>query len=345
MKYSLKVVSIFFVLLMGLTTFVNSVNADCDSCAFFEEEQGEEERGTKDNEDNYQDENKDQDVNENEINREALKEELKIIRARINYLKWRLEGVRLKKNLVSGAYIVLDVNDREVLLNKNEKEKYSIASITKLMSSLVAKKYKDTEEEVTITNEMLSTIYNKTDALWPSLVISIKNLLSASLISSINDAAESLNHIVGDNLILMMNKSAEVLDMNQTSFADAHGISRENISSASDIARLLHYIHLRHPDLLEITVNDDFWLPDRNNNLIKFRNLNLFHQIPEFIGGKTGFTNAAKQTFAGMFEFEEDPYIVVLLYSTNRTNDTKLITDWLRRKPAVSDVSNEGDSQ
>ncbi len=331
MKYNIKVITVFFILMLSFVSFVKAEDAYCDDCNFIDEQY--EEKNIEESENIIDDEANDSSDIIDEIDKEALQEELKKIRARINYLKWRLEGVRLKRNLVSGAYIVIDVNDREVLLKDNEDEKLPIASITKLMSSLVAKKYKDPEEEVTITNEMLSTIYNKTDALWPSLVISIKNLLSASLISSINDAAESLNYIVGENLILVMNKSAETLNMTQTSFADTHGISKDNISSANDVARLLYYIYLRHPDLLEITVNDDFWLPDRNNNLIKFKNNNLFHEIPEFVGGKTGFTNAARNTFAGVFEFDEDPYIVVLLYSYGRTNDTKLIVDWLRKKP------------
>ncbi len=330
MKHNLKLIVVLFTLFLSAGSLVGAESMACDICDKNSED--------KNHSEDYNKESIKKDSGEmTEEEREVLLNELKTIRERINYLKWKLEGVRLKKELNSNAYIVLDINSKEALIKNNERKQLPIASITKLMSSLVAKKYKDTEEEVTITNEMLSTIYNKTDALWPNLVISIKNLLSASLISSINDAAESLNYIVGKNLILIMNKSAEVLNMTQTSFVDAHGISKDNVSSANDIARLLYYIRLKHPDLLEITINDDFWLPDRNNNLIKFTNRNLFHEIPEFIGGKTGFTNASKQTFAGIFEFKENPYIIVLLYSTNRLNDTKKITEWLKRRPVVID--------
>ncbi len=322
MKYKLKLfVAVVFLLFVG--SLVTVKGEDCDVC-----------NTSVADEENIENEIKDNDK-ENEIDREALLIELGNIKQKISYLKWRLEGVRLKKRVSSGAYVVLDINDREVLIGESGDKVLPIASITKLMSSLVAKGSKDIEEEVVLTSEMLSTIYNKTNALFPNLVISIKNLLSASLISSINDASQSLNYVVRDDLIPAMNKTAQALDMNQTSFVDAHGIGKDNISSANDIARFLYYIYLNHPDLLELTTNDDFWLPDRNNNLIKFKNNNLFHEVPEFVGGKTGFTDAARNTFAGVFEFDEDPYIIVLLYSYTRTNDTKLIIDWIRQKPLV----------
>ncbi len=322
MKYKLKfLVTIVFLLFVGSLVTVSA--EDCDVCNTGINEEENTEKETTDEEDD-------------KIDRDALLKELEKIKEKISYLKWRLEGVRLKKKLNSGAYIVLDINDREVLIKESENKVVPIASITKLMSSLVAKGSKDIEEEVVLTREMLSTIYNKTDALFPNLVISIKNLLSASLISSINDASQCLNYVVREDLIPVMNKTAQALDMKQTSFVDAHGIGKDNISSANDIARFLYYIYLNHSDLLELTTNDDFWLPDRNNNLIKFKNNNLFHEVPEFVGGKTGFTDAARNTFAGVFEFDEDPYIIVLLYSYTRTNDTNLIIDWIRRKPPVA---------
>ncbi len=317
MKHNYKlIIAILFFLLIGSFTFAKEE----DNNTQIEKEESTEDVEKQEGE---------------EIDRDALLRELEEIKERISYLKWRLEGVRLKKQLVSGSYIVLDINDKEVLIDNNANQKYPIASITKLMSSLIVKENKDVEEEVVLTNEMLSTIYNKTSTLFPNLLISIKNLLSASLISSINDAAESFNHIIEDDLILLMNKKTRTINMGQTSFVDAHGISKDNISSSNDVAKLLYYIYLKHPDLLEITANDDFWLPDRSNNLVKFVNRNLFHEVPEFIGGKTGFINASKQTFAGVFEFEEEPYIIVLLYSTNRLNDTKRITEWIKRKPQI----------
>ncbi len=264
---------------------------------------------------------------------EKLREILRGIKRDIDYLRWRREGDVLKNRLHSSSFIVLDVTGEQIVLERNSTQRYSIASITKLMSSLVVAQEKKLEEEVVLRSEMLSTAYNKTPALFPSLSISIENLLTASLTRSINDAAETLNYVVDGDLIDLMNSKAREITMHQTSFVDAHGISRKNISSAVDITKLLYYISIKHPEILEITSKDGFWLVDQSNNRVNFTNLNLFHGFSGFVGGKTGYATTARQTFAGMFEVKDRDYIIVFLHSENRREDTKEVIDWLEKRP------------
>ncbi len=264
---------------------------------------------------------------------EELIEIIDYLKRQISFLKWQKEGIGMQRNINSASYLVVDMTNEKVLLSKNPTVRYPIASITKLMSALAVKESHEIDQEIVLSSNMLSTLYNKTPALFPNLSISITSLISASLIGSINDAAESLNYVVERDLIEMMNEKTKTISMHNTAFADAHGISSQNISTAQDLAKLMYYLRIQHPDILEITRKSDFWLTDQNNNPVLFRNLNLFHGSSDFVGGKTGFTNAAQLTFSGIFNYDDTEYIVVLLYTKNRASDTKQIIEWLQKRP------------
>ncbi|MDD4201724.1 MAG: hypothetical protein PHU39_03060, partial [Candidatus Pacebacteria bacterium] len=104
-----------------------------------------------------------------------------------------------------------------------------------------------------------------------------------------------------------------------------------NRSTSKDLVKLLLYIHKNHPEILEIGKDDNFWLPDNTGRMLKFKNVNNFYNIPEFIGGKTGYLPEAKQTLASLFDVKEKPIAIVLLYSENRQTDTLKILNWLKK--------------
>ena len=81
---------------------------------------------------------------------------------------------------------------------------------------------------------------------------------------------------------------------------------------------------------MSITKNNNFRLPGETGNLLKFKNVNNFYQLPEFIGGKTGYLPEAKQTSASLFNLNEGPIAIILLYSKNRQTDTLRILNWLK---------------
>jgi len=118
--------------------------------------------------------------------------------------------------------------------------------------------------------------------------------------------------------------------MANTVFFDAHGLSPANRSTATDLAKLLTYIYKNHPEILSITKDNNFWLPDPTGRLLKFQNVNNFYHLPEFIGGKTGYLPEAKQTLASLFNVNKEPVAIILLYSSNRQSDTFTIINQLK---------------
>jgi D-alanyl-D-alanine carboxypeptidase len=118
-----------------------------------------------------------------------------------------------------------------------------------------------------------------------------------------------------------MNQKAKELGMINTVFYDVHGLSPLNRSTPLDLVKLLAYIHKNHSEIFEITKNNNFWLPDKKGNLLKFQNVNNFYPLSSFLGGKTGYLPEAKQTMAGVFNIKGNPVAIVVLNSKNRQAD------------------------
>ena len=118
-----------------------------------------------------------------------------------------------------------------------------------------------------------------------------------------------------------MNKKAGELGMSNTVYSDTSGLSLNNKSAASDLIKLISYIYKNHPQILEISKKNDFWLPDQSGNMLKFENENKFYYIGEFVGGKSGYLKEAKQTFNSVFNVNGRPVAIAVLYSDNRIAD------------------------
>ena len=152
--------------------------------------------------------------------------------------------------------------------------------------------------------------------------ISKEDLLKAALIQSSNDAAEALASFQSKATFLaLMNQKAKELGMQNTVFFDPHGLNSANRSTTSDLAKLVLYVYKQHPEILQITKDNNFWLPDSMGRKFKFQNVNNFYPLGEFVGGKTGYLVEAKQTIASVFNINGEPTAIILLYSDNRQAD------------------------
>ena len=247
----------------------------------------------------------------------------------------------LLKNMVSAqsqsysinakSYIVLDIESQKVLLEKNIDDRQSIASITKLMNATIAEENVKKDQTITIKKEMLGS-YGYSPSIYEGLNINFDNLLKASLIQSVNDAAQSISYFVGkDKFVDLMNKKAKDLSMNSTTYVDSNGMNPENKSTARDLSKLVSFIYNQHPDILETTRDNNFWLKDQKGRLLKFSNLNFFYYLPEFIGGKTGYLEEARENIASVFNVNGKPIAIITLNSDNQQADTLAILNQLEK--------------
>lgn len=245
------------------------------------------------------------------------------------------------------AAYVYDIRTKEVLYAKNENERLALASLTKLMSALVATDFGEDYTTITIDKRALSA--EGDSGLLPGEKWSLKDLLDFSLISSSNDGIRAIalafgsladseaneTEIIGD-FVRKMNKKAGELDLKNTYYRNDTGLDETEVKggaygSAKDIAALMEYIILYKPALFEATRETSVALETLDEHKYEARNTNvLAGWIPGLLGSKTGFTNAAGGNLALVFDPELGrPITVVVLGSTERGrfDDAKALID------------------
>lgn len=247
--------------------------------------------------------------------------QIEILQQEIRVLSALISNYNLRQEISAGSYIAVDLSDNSVVLEKNSGKSYPIASVTKLMNAVISAENISMSEQITIADQMLKPI-GYSPCIFSGMQITAENLLKASLTQSVNDAAEALSYFVGnEKFIGLMNQKAKELGMQNTVYYDATGLNPANQSTASDLAKLIAYVNKKHPELLSLTKDNDFWLPDSKGNFLKFANVNNFYYLPEFVGGKTGYLPEAKQAMASVFQVNGKPFAIIVLHSGNRMAD------------------------
>ena len=165
----------------------------------------------------------------------------------------------LGKNLYSTNYIFLDADTGQVLSAKKQDEQISIASLTKMMTVLLAiENSSSLNQTVTITDEMIDGLYEEQASVAGYVTgdtATVLDLCYAAAIPSAADAANALAIQIGgsfEKFYQMMNDKAAQLGMDHTVFKSAHGLDREGqYSTVEDVSKLLCYA-LQNPTFKEI---------------------------------------------------------------------------------------------
>ena len=217
------------------------------------------------------------------------------------------------------AYIVMDSVYKTVLESKNEMNVQSVASISKIMTAIVAIENGRLDDKYTIGEEV-----NKA---WGSGVyihigdqISLKDLLYGLLLRSGNDAANVIAVNIGGNIdsfVAMMNQKAQELKMTQTHFDNPTGLDEEdegNHSCAYDMALLMSYC-VQNPIFNDIVLQESYVREDGGGT---WHNKNkLLKNYKYCVGGKTGFTKKAKRTLVSRAVKDGMSLIIVTLNCGN----------------------------
>ena len=232
------------------------------------------------------------------------------------------------------SFLVGDLDTGEVIFERKAHEPYAIASITKFFTAYVAAEYLQANELATIDSNELSVEGNRARfRVGDSLTI--RDLLYPLLLVSSNDAGEVIaQQRDRSNFIQAMNLVSSENGLVNTSFNDPTGLSQGNISTARDLFKFMRLTKDNYPQIVGIsqlsnkTIDDYTWV-----------NINRATQFPEFRGGKTGFTNAARQTSIGYYEIQlsngQTKNIgIVILQSNTRQQDTRNILDYLKNDVA-----------
>ena len=229
------------------------------------------------------------------------------------------------------AFLVGDLNTGEVILAKNQDQKFPIASVSKLMTALVASELQNPGDTAQVSRAALAT-EGKNGELHLGQKITILDLLYPLLLESSNDAAEAIAEFFNrDSFISKMNQEAETLQMTSTSFADPSGLSPNNQSTVSDLFKLSGYLTERKPDLIKITT-----LRSYSDKKQSWSNISQFLGQAGYFGGKSGYTDKALQTVVAFFNLPLGqsgyrPIAIALLQSNDRKKDVETILQYLQK--------------
>jgi len=236
-------------------------------------------------------------------------------------------------DITARSYVVVDFETDTVLAAHNPTTSVPVASLTKLMTALVVAREYDLEGEVLIDQERyVTTLIPRLPGTYRT---SILDLLQLLLLESSNEAAEVLATVQGrDVFIAKMNEYASELGLSDTVFTDPSGLDDGNISSANDLLRLTKYLHRQYPFLLSLTTTEGLVTATRVNDFTNLDNFNVIEDLDDFIGGKSGETEAARLTSVSLhaidFGAQTRTIAIVILGTEDRTNSVRKLHHWVR---------------
>jgi D-alanyl-D-alanine endopeptidase (penicillin-binding protein 7) len=239
-------------------------------------------------------------------------------------------------SLQSTAVLVQDQATGKILFEKNARSVLPIASITKLMTAMVAlDALPDLEELLAIDEADVDMLKGTRSRLKVGTRLSREEMLRLALMSSENRAASALSrHYPGGRMafVTAMNQKARMLGLTDTRFEDPTGLTAANVSSPRDLAKLVDTAH-QYPLIREFSTSTEgeFTVAGRTQH---FRNTNTLVKSASWDIGlsKTGYINEAGKCLVMQAWFNNKPTIIVLLDSwgrLTRIGDANRIKRWI----------------
>lgn len=224
----------------------------------------------------------------------------------------------LPVNVTASAYVVKSVNSGMISLEHNSDKVLPIASLSKLVTAIVARQKINPSARITLNQRVMAT-YGNTAQFKVGETFVASDLYYPLLMVSSNDAAEAFAQFYGrTKFIQAMNDFAQSIGAYRTSFADPSGLSPHNVSSANDLVIILKWIENNDPGIMEITK-----LKTKTVRSHTWVNPTHFLNWSNYAGGKNGYTPEADRTGAALFSMDhgKDKYAVIVLGSSARDAD------------------------
>jgi D-alanyl-D-alanine carboxypeptidase len=241
------------------------------------------------------------------------------------------------------SFIVVEPESGAVLYEKNAQEPRSIASITKLMTTLVFLEYNPGwDKEVT----MIADDYEAGSR--PVLLIgdkiTVRDLFYSMIVASSNEAAKALARSTGltaNDFAFQMNLRAKFLGMKDSKFIEPTGLSDYNQASAEDVVKLIR-VAFSHSEVRKAgstktytvkVLNRDTKRSMESTDKILKEDFGTESASYKIEAGKTGFTNSAGYCFASQVKDDQDRQLLVTVLGSSSTydrfTDTKSLAYWV----------------
>ncbi|MFD2672850.1 D-alanyl-D-alanine carboxypeptidase family protein [Marinicrinis sediminis] len=227
---------------------------------------------------------------------------------------------------------LIDVESGRVLYSHQGNQQMRIASLTKIMTAIVAIEHSDLSSRVKVSRQAYgkegSSIYLKLGE-----EMTLEHMLYGLMLRSGNDAATAIAEHVGgsvEGFALLMNQKAEAIGMTHSQFRNPHGLDEDgHYSTAVDMAKLSAYA-LRNETFREIVKTTDKKVPNPNESWdYTWRNKNkMLHMFEGADGVKTGYTKAAGRCLVSSATRKGQQLAVVTLNDPNDWHDHRQLLEY-----------------
>ncbi len=253
-----------------------------------------------------------------------------------------LRGKHDELNLKSSVALIIDRQTHEVLFEKNSHAALPIASITKLMTSLVVLDAQlPFDESIVIHQDDVNVYPGRTRSrVTEGARMTREQALILALMSSENRAAHALGRNYPGGIpafVDAMNAKARLLGMTQSKFADPTGLSSDNVSSPEDLTKLVEAAY-QHRSLREFSTKPDYNIMIGKREQ-KFINTNRLVRASDMDIGlqKTGYISAAGRCLVMQARVVGRDVVMVFLDSVgaqSRFADAVRVRQWLEANPS-----------
>lgn len=221
--------------------------------------------------------------------------------------------VTVSNEYYSRSYIVIDGYSGDILEGKDYHLKRSVASISKIMTAIIAIESDKNFYVYTVSEEVVniegSSVYLKVDEQYRLI-----DLIYGLLLRSGNDAAYAIADFICDSIeefVYLMNQKAKEIGMANSNFSNPCGLDitdEGNISTSYDMALLMKYC-MNNELFCKIIKTKEY----RFDNKVYLNKNKLLKSYDYLLGGKTGYTSKAKRTLVTAAKKDEQYLIVVTL--------------------------------
>jgi D-alanyl-D-alanine carboxypeptidase len=224
--------------------------------------------------------------------------------------------------------IVIDAETGKILYEKEMHKKLPPASITKILTGIVALENLDLNKKLTVSKRASEMeAFNMSSREGEKL--KTEDVLYALMMISANDAAEILAEGIDGNRQTFLDKMDEkirLLELKETSFKNPSGLDEPgHTSSAYDIGKLTYYAVKSHPEILKyMGEKQEYSISPTDENDAHYwpGHVSLtMRSYPEMLGAKTGFTDEARNTFIGIAQKNGKKFIFVFMGSDRGNGD------------------------
>ena len=225
--------------------------------------------------------------------------------------------------------ILMDTDNHRILYAKNINEQRSVASISKIMTAVLAIESGKLDDIVTIGNE-IDKSYGSGIYIEKGEQITLRDLVYGLMLRSGNDASYAIaNYVDKDNFIELMNKKAKEIGMVNTIFNNPNGLDEEegNYSTAYDMAILTSYA-TKLEEYRKIVSTKQHIVKTNKKTYVWINKNKLLFKYGYITGGKTGFTRKAKRTLVTTASKDNLNLVAVTLVDGNDFQDHKNLFEY-----------------